>query len=67
MTEPSDTRLIELETKTAFNEDLVQQLNDVIVGQERRIELLENQIRRLFKLLEQPQADPGEEPPPPHY
>ena len=63
----SDARLIDLETKAAYTEDMLAQLNDVIVRQERRIEHLESQLRQLTRLLENPQPESGEEPPPPHY
>ena len=64
-------RLIDLETRLAFQEDTLDQLNAVVAEQEQRIARLE---RRLQEALEQLRAltppdvaRPEEETPPPHY
>lgn len=43
----TDQRLTELEIKAAFTEDLLDQLNQVIVRQQRQIDLLMREIARL--------------------
>jgi SlyX protein len=64
-----DARLEILETKVAFQEDTIQQLNDALVGQQARIDQLELLLRVLAEQLrssEEPET-PIVEPPPPHY
>jgi len=65
----ADDRLEAMETKLAFQEDTLQQLNDALVAQQARIDHLEALI---MMLGEQLGAQPEEgsdmpEPPPPHY
>ncbi len=72
MDTPQDTerRLTELEIKASFTEDTLDRLNEVVVRQQRQIELLQ---RELADLLRQRQA--GDVPAPrslrdelpPHY
>ena len=66
----TEQRLIDLEIKASFTEDALDRLNDVVVQQQRQIELL---TRELLELKRQPAAD---NPPafrslrdelPPHY
>jgi SlyX protein len=66
-----ETRLIELETRLAFQEDTIQQLNSVLARQqqdilrlERAVEDLTAQLRALAPALV---AQRGDETPPPHY
>jgi SlyX protein len=64
-----DARLETLETKVAFQEDTIQQLNDALVDQQARIDQLELLLRVLAEQLrssQEPEA-PIVEPPPPHY
>lgn len=64
-----DPALIELETRLAFQEDAVKSLEDLAYRQQRRIEALEMQCRRLAARLGELQAalpGPAAEPPP-HY
>jgi SlyX protein len=65
----SDTsRLDALEIRFVHQEQTIAELNEVITSQWKRIENLENQIRRLheeFQNLDQGRNAP--EPPPPHY
>ena len=65
----TDQRLENLETKLAFQEDLIQKLDDAlgsqqqqILGMQHRLDLLFEQIRLVEKSIPQ---DP--ESPPPHY
>ena len=55
MNTPKDTehRLTELEIKASFAEDTLDRLNDVVVRQQRQIDLLQ---RELAHLLQQHQA-----------
>ena len=66
----NDPKLIELETKAAFQENLLAELNEVIIGQQRdidqlrkRCEHLEQEIQDLKSGGQGPIADER----PPHY
>jgi SlyX protein len=66
-----ENRLIELETRLAFQDSALQELNAVVVRQQqdiaaltREIEVLKTQFRALAPELV---ASRGDEPPPPHY
>ncbi|MFM8331819.1 MAG: SlyX family protein [Candidatus Methylumidiphilus sp.] len=65
-------RLIDIETKLAFQEDTLQALNDVVCRQQKQIDQLEAQVRRLAERLKQlaeaqaPASPPLDEKPP-HY
>lgn len=67
----SEERIIRLETKLAYQDDLIQQLNEVIIDQQRRIHDLENKTELLSKKLEDllelaaEERNTGERPP--HY
>ncbi len=65
-------RLDELESRLAFQDDLIESLNQVITRQDREIINMASQIKDLFtRLSEQAEpADPGstaEHEIPPHY
>ena len=68
--ESVDQRLMELEIKCSFTEDLVERLNEVIVRQQAQIDRLQ---RDLLEMREQARAaDPGSfrslrDEMPPHY
>lgn len=66
-----EQRIEELETRLSFQDHLLGELNDALVSQSQRIVVLEQQLVRalddLGKLRGLLLADPGEEPPPPHY
>lgn len=67
-----DARVVELETRLAFQDDTLQALNDVVAAQQRQIDLLEMKLAALAKrqqeLGESIGAGGGEdEAPPPHY
>ena len=64
----SDTRLEDLEIRFAHQEKLVAELNDIVTAQWKKIDALENQIRRMHADVQN--LDLGSkapEPPPPHY
>ncbi len=65
-------RLINIETKLAYQEDTVQQLNDVIFAQQKQIDQLEllcqHLIGRIKELSEQyPASNIASTEKPPHY
>ncbi len=64
-------RMIELETKSSYQEHLIQELNEVIISQQKQIDALEASIQRMSDYLKNNQgsqlARPDEEVPPPHY
>ncbi|CAK16795.1 SlyX family protein [Pseudomonas entomophila] len=65
-----EMRIVELETRQAFQDDTIQALNDEVVEQSRVIERLQLQVAELIKRYEEmvgQYAGGGEEPPPPHY
>ena len=45
--DPTDQRLIELEIKASFSEDLLDQLNLVVVRQQAQIDLLIREVQQL--------------------
>ncbi|MBF8779732.1 SlyX family protein [Pseudomonas fulva] len=65
-----ESRLVELESRQAFQDDTIQALNDVLVEQNRIIERLQLQVAELIKRHEELAGQyglGGEEAPPPHY
>jgi len=64
-------RIIELETKSSYQEHLIQELNEVIISQQKQIDALQASIQRMSDYLKNSQgsqlARPDEEVPPPHY
>lgn len=65
------SRIAELESRLAFQDDTVDQLNTVVAEQDQRIARLELLLRRTREqvemLLPMMGGAPGDEPPPPHY
>lgn len=66
-----ETRLVELETRVAFQEDTIQQLNDTVTQQQFQLEHLVRELQsikaRLSALTPSNVATEAEETPPPHY
>lgn len=66
-----ENRLIELESRVAFQENTLQALNAVIVRQQKDIETLTLELQSLHAQLRSlagsQETQPGEDPPPPHY
>ncbi|MBH3384593.1 MULTISPECIES: SlyX family protein [Pseudomonas] len=65
-----EMRVIELETRQAFQDDTLQALNDVVVEQAKVIERLQLQVAELIKRHEEMVGQfgsEGDEAPPPHY
>jgi SlyX protein len=66
-----EDRLIEVETRLAFQDDTLQALNDVVAHQQQEIDLLRREIEALKAQLKAMApslvASRTEESPPPHY
>ncbi|WP_437881095.1 SlyX family protein [Pseudomonas sp. LRF_L74] len=65
-----EDRLVELETRQAFQDDTIAALNDALVEQQRLIERLQLQVLALTRRQEEMQValpNSDNEPPPPHY
>lgn len=66
-----EKRIVELETRLAFQEQALAELSDALAA--ARIETAEHaeMLRRTLEAMKQSRgdfyADPSEEPPPPHY
>jgi SlyX protein len=65
----AESALIDLEIRLAYQEDAIRALDDLVYAQQRRIEALEQQCRRLAARLEALVMQPLGSPPeiPPHY
>ena len=72
-TAPDDMqqRLIALEIRLAHHERMAEEVSDVLAEQQRAIDLLTAQLRRLTGRLQEMAAgwspSPQDEKPPPHY
>ena len=66
-----ESRLTHLETKVAFQDDLLESLNRIVAKQQRQIDMQQEQIRLLYKQLQSVApstlAPLDEEERPPHY
>ncbi|WP_286237190.1 SlyX family protein [Neptuniibacter halophilus] len=65
-------RIAELESRVAFQEDTLDQLNTIVSRQELEIERLTRMVKLINQQLrslpmEYSASNPGDEPPPPHY
>jgi len=73
----SDERLIEIESKLAYQEDLLQSLNDIVVQQREFIDVMQLKINKLSEQLGNVSSDSqigesgfsynAEDELPPHY
>ena len=63
--------IVDLQTKYAYQEDLLQNLNEVVIGQQEELRTLKAELQRMREALQQMAggqlARPDEEVPPPHY
>jgi SlyX protein len=70
-TDDMQERLIALETRLSHHERMAEELSDVLANQQRTIELLTAQIRRLTGRLQDMATNwspsPQDDRPPPHY
>ncbi|WP_233520550.1 SlyX family protein [Flocculibacter collagenilyticus] len=66
-----EQRIEELESKLAFQDDTINQLNDEIAHHQEKLQLLQKQIELLGKKFKETHSSTittaEEEPPPPHY
>ena len=67
----SEARFIDLETKLAHQDQLLNELNDVVTSQQAKITQLEELCQALIQRVRAsseglPESDPGDERPP-HY
>jgi SlyX protein len=71
LTNESEERFLALETRSAHQERMLGELNEVVIEQQRRIERLEAELQRtreqLLSVAASPVKDASEESPPPHY
>lgn len=63
--------IIELQTRIAFQDGVIEQLNQVVTQQQAQIDRLQRQLDKLGGQVENLQHDQlirqADEPPPPHY
>ncbi|MBY0381544.1 MAG: SlyX family protein [Xanthobacteraceae bacterium] len=72
MSDLSDAERIDaLEMKIAYQEEAIEQLNEVITAQWKKLDEFARELIRLNDRIEaagaNAPASPGDEPPPPHY
>ena len=71
MIDQTERRLVELETRLAFQEHALAQLSDALAASRmettRHAELLRRALDDLKQVRGTLDCDPAEEPPPPHY
>lgn len=63
----SDKRFLDLETKVAYQEKMLADLNEVLLSRGKEVDALQKRVQQLEKqFLDGPSEDPVNEPPP-HY
>lgn len=66
-----ENRIVDLETKLAFQDETIHELNEVITDQQQQLNQLREEIRilnlRIASVAEQSNTSEEKEPPPPHY
>ncbi len=66
-----EKRIIELETRLAYQDHLVGELNEVVTRQQDQLDALAAEVKRIRQHLREQHgsglARPDEEAPPPHY
>ena len=71
MPDELEARLVELETRLAFQEQAVAELSDALAAARMESERNADLLRRALEELKSSRAtlldDPADEPPPPHY
>lgn len=67
----SDARFLDIETKLAYQEDLLHALNRLVSQQQQQLDMLENTCRKLVErvveLSDELAANNVIDAPPPHY
>lgn len=66
-----ENRIIDLESKLAFQDETINELNEVITDQQNQLDQLREEIRllnlRIVSVAEASNTSEEKEPPPPHY
>ena len=65
-----EDRIIHLETKSAYQEHLIQELNEVLITQQDQIDALTKSLHQLRDYMQNNEGQPSvpeQEAPPPHY
>ena len=66
-----ENKIIDLESKLAFQDETINELNEVITDQQQQLDQLREEIRLLaLRIASVAQSSTGteeKEPPPPHY
>lgn len=66
-----ENRIIDLESKLAFQDETINELNEVITDQQQQLDQLREEIRllslRIASVAESSGTTEEKEPPPPHY
>ena len=60
-------RLDALETRIAYQDEVIEDLNKTVASQWKEIDRLTHEIANLADRLARAEQSAGEEPPPPHY
>jgi len=63
-------RLVVLESKLAYQDQIIEELNGVVTKQQGQIDQLTSVVRKLKEISDSMPGEgveAGEEPPPPHY
>lgn len=53
-------RIVELESRQAFQDHTIEELNEVIISQQQQLDRLESQVARLAKKLAELGCEPGD-------
>ena len=66
-----ENKIIELQSKLAFQDQTITELNEVITDQQNQLDQLREEIRllglRIASVAESSSVSEEKEPPPPHY
>lgn len=66
-----EDRIVDLETRLAFQDETINELNEVITDQQQQLDELREEIRllnlRVVSIAESTPESNEKEPPPPHY
>ncbi|MDH5369365.1 MAG: SlyX family protein [Gammaproteobacteria bacterium] len=66
-----ENKIIDLESKLAFQDETINELNEVITDQQNQLDVLREEIRllnlRISSVAEASNVSEEKEPPPPHY
>ncbi len=66
-----ENKIIDLQSKLAFQDETINELNEVITDQQQQLDQLREEIRllniRVSSVAESTNVSEEKEPPPPHY